>query len=246
MQKLLDTTGFHPWVYNTKDFNNKTTSIQFTVKLYDEDGLNDSQKKEVEDAISSASSVLAIAFPVFAPYAALAAGTGTALMNLVSNFDSHDRILDETVMLHVNKTDKGHQHFQPGFYVCFDIDIEDDSAANMYVHPSGKIYYKDADKYKEFPWRSYAVFRVEKDYESGMDLQKTQELEKLLVEIENGKQSRTVTELNFAKDVTNSYFNFERLKRWHDLKDKTNPTQAEQDLLAEIAKDPEVKPYLPR
>lgn len=239
--------SFHPIIYATNDFRTDAEEITLQLRIYDEDGLSDSEKKGIESAIGSATAAAAIAFPAFAPIAGLTSGVGSALVGLIDNLNNHDKIIDGIIRLAINRpADRGYDLLQPGFYVCFADDVD---AGNLFLGNDRKLYLLPPDpssQPSEFLAHSYVIIRVDRTYLLQSDLAIDEKAATLLSEIEAGKQQATSSALSFLRETLTAYNNFRRLQRYTELKNKgAKITQDEQALVDEMKKDPTLSPYLP-
>lgn len=234
---------FHPVVFATRDFREEDTLITIELKVYDQDGLSKKESGEIEAGIGSAATASAIAFPAFAPYAGLAAGVGSALVELVNKLDAHDRILKGRIQLNVNKpSEEGYDLLQPGFLVCFEMDV---NAASLVLGNDRRVYRLEGTKAIPYVDMSYAVLRVRRDFLPTPDYAIDEKMATLLTQLDFGKGKPGTASLNFLRETLESYTNFTRLQRYTELAAKPAPTDDEKALLAELKGDPKIQPYLP-
>jgi len=136
--------------------------------------------------MGTAAGAAAIAFPVFAPYAGLAAGAGTALTGLFDTLDEHDEILNGRIRLAVNRPAKqGFDHLQPGFLVCFQSAVE---AENLKLGSDRRVYFEEAGNWQHYEHLSYTVIRVDREQSVAPGFEINQKMATLLTEIEAGWQ----------------------------------------------------------
>jgi hypothetical protein len=235
---------FHPVVYATQDYRTTDSKITLEVGVYDEDGLSGAEATALQAAIQGASTAAAIAFPVFAPYAGLAAGVASATVQLINNLNQHDRIIRSRIDLDFNKpAHRGYKLFQTGFFVCFAQPVD---ATDLWLGSTGKIYTQasHAQHWVEYKETSYIVLRVVRDFLQSPDYVIDEKAATLMSEL-TGKRDRTANSLNFLRDTLNAYNSYRRLQRYVELKSKTELSENERALLAELEKDPGLRPYLP-
>jgi len=235
---------FHPVVYATNDFNEKIDSIMLRVRVYDEDGLGSDYGNKIESAISSAGSAAAIAFPIFAPIAGLSSGVGSALLKLVDELDAHDKIIEGEIRLSVNKPENNaFDLLQPGFFICFSKEID---ASNLFLGIDRKLHTSNSDGALEYANHSFILLRVDRAYEEAPDFIIDEKSATLLSEIESGKGERGTNALSFLTETLKAYNNFNRLKRYKELKDNIgNLTEDQKSLFDEIKNDPLLMPFIP-
>jgi hypothetical protein len=242
--KKYEGSFFHPIVYATQDYRTTDQKITLEVGVYDEDGLNAGEVAALQAAIQGASTAAAIAFPVFAPYAGLASNVASAVVQLVSNLNQHDRIIQGRIDLDFNKpTGRGYKLFQPGFLICFAQPVE---ATDLWLGSTGKIYTQagTTGHWVEYAETSYIVLRVVRDFLQSPDYVVDEKAATLMSEL-TGKGDRMTNTLNFLRDTLNAYNSYRRLQRYVELRTKSELSNDEKALLAELEKDPGLRPYLP-
>jgi len=241
-ERQWESIVFHPEIFATNDFRESAGEIALQLYIYDEDGLSDSVQKELTQAMDSAASSAAIAFPVFAPYAGLAAGAGTALIGLFDSLDDHDEIMGGKIRLAVNRpADQAFDHLQPGFFVCFGSSVD---ASLLQLGSDKKVYFKDGGTHKEYEHVSYAVLRVDREQSISPDFEISQKMATLLTEIEQGKGGKGSSALHYLRSTIESYSTFKRLERHLELKNKAVKTDEEKQLLTELESDSKLIPFI--
>jgi hypothetical protein len=234
---------FHPEIWATRDFNPEMGEIGFEVRVYDEDGLDDDEVKVLTSAMAGAASAAAVAFPVLAPYAAFAAGAGTALAKLVDTLDDHDELVRGRIRLSVNKDpNNGYDLLQPGFLICFSSAVD---ARKISLGQDRRLYAKKAEgDWQPFEHLSYVVLRVSREGPSSPQMELTQKMSTLLSELEAGKGGKSGEALKYLQNTFEAYSTMRRIQRYRDLSQKTQLSTDEKDLLKELGSDPAVRPYL--
>ena len=229
---------FHPVVWTTKDFRGETDSdITIQVRVYDEDGLTPEQQSAISDGLKGATTALSFAFPAFAPFAGLASGLGTSLVNLIDRLDEHDQIVDVTFNLRANRPPLGGwEIMQPGFFVCFDKDVNGDELA---LNSTRRIVF--ADSGKDFVDSSYVVLRVERGNRLNPDMMIEEDAATLLSELDQGKGMHGSHALKFVEETFTTYTTYKKLKRAKQLRDKGDKVTAEErTLLDELMAVPDI------
>lgn len=231
---------FHSTIYATKDFQESSNDITLQIRVYDEDGLSCKEIESLQNTLSTVGTASAVAFPAFAPIAGLATGIGNSLVSLIDNLDDHDRIIDGTIKLEINKPeDQGYDHLQPGFIICFRDEIKEE---NLYLGEDKQIYSNtNGELYKN---NSYIVLRIRRSFIEDPDFEANEHAATLLTEIENGKKGKSVKSLSFVKDTFDSYTKFKKLKRIKELKAKEELTEDEQKLLTKLENDSTIVEFL--
>lgn len=233
---------FHPTIYATKDFKESSEAIIVQIRVYDEDGLSKKEIDSLQGALSTVGTASAIAFPAFAPIAGLATGIGNSLVSLVDTLNDHDRIIDGTIRLDINKPDnQGYDHLQPGFLVCFNGKVD---GANLYLGEDKQLYNGDGDQNSLYDASSYIVLRIRRGFLESPDYEADEHAATLLTEIENGKQGKATEALSFVRETFDSYTKFKKLQRVKELKGKDSLTSDEQELLDELLADNSIADFL--
>ncbi|MFT3767433.1 MAG: hypothetical protein QM820_18425 [Minicystis sp.] len=234
---------FHPVAFATKDFRTEDVLLTLEMKVYDEDGLTKKEAAEIQAAIVGAGSAAAIAFPAFAPYAGLATGVGSALVDLVDTLDNHDRIISGRIALNINKSpDQGYDLLQPGFLVCFEKDVD---ASQLVMGNDRRVYRLVNNDHVAYKDQSYAVLRVRRDFVPAPDYVIDEKVATLLAQLETGKGQPGTASLTFLRETLEAYTNFTRLQRYTELAGRQTLTDDEKALLNELKGDPKLAPYLP-
>lgn len=235
---------FHPVIFTTADFRERDAEeLTIELRVFDEDSLSDEQAEVIDSVIGTASQVAAIAFPVFAPFAGLAAEAGQALVDMIERLDEHDRILEGRIRLAINKpADQGWDLLQPGFLVCF---AGETAASGLHLGQDRRVYGRNG-KWEEYRHQSYAVLRVSRRVLGTPELQIDQRAATLLSEIEAGKGERGTHALAFLRRTFQAYGTLTRLERYGELavRDPASMSADERALLDELRADPNVVRFL--
>lgn len=227
---------FHPLIFASDDFDPADVQeITLEVRVFDEDSLSVEEGAAVEGVIAAGTLAIAVAYPVFAPFAGLAAGLGKSLAGLVDRLNDHDRIVEGRIRLAVNKPQgQGWDLLQPGFLVCFAEEID---ASRLFLGQDRKIYGGAPGGAILFEHQSYVVVRVTRDALNTPDWVIDQRAATLLSEIEHGKQNQRGEALGFVRQTFQAYSTLRRLERLHALEHKADRTPDEDRRLLELRAD---------
>lgn len=233
---------FNPVIAAFNDFSASAQEFTLQLMIYDEDGLSDTESKELTEAFQSVASAASIAFPAYAPYAGLGAGLGTAIAGLADNLNRHDRILDAKIRLAINAPENaGMSLLQPGYFICFSAEI---NATNLYLGQDLRVYYWDGQgQPQQYKHASYAILHVSRRFLLAPEYIIDQNAATLLSEIQSGKGQAGTRALYFLKDTIKQYTNFKRLQRYYDLKGKATRSAEEESLMNELKADPSISQY---
>lgn len=234
---------FHPLIFGSDDFREaEVQEVTLEVRVFDEDSLTEAEGNGIQTVISAGTLAAAVAFPVFAPFAGLAAGLGKTLVHLVDDLDEHDRIVEGRIRLAVNKPQgQGWDLLQPGFLVCFADEID---ASSLSLGHDKKVYGGAPTRPILFEHQSYVVVRVTRDALQAPDWLIDQRAATLLSEIENGKRTGRPGALDFVRKTFELYTAFSRAQRLRELSHAIDLTPDEELLLAELKADPDLAQFL--
>lgn len=232
---------FHPNIYATNDFKESNEAIILQIRVYDEDGLSNKEIETIQSSLSGVGTATSIAFPALAPIAGLATGVGNSLVSLVDTLNNHDRIIDGTIRLDINKPDnQGYDHLQPGFLICFGDDI---NGKEIYLGEDKQIYSGSNEK-RPYEGSSYIIIRVRRAFLESPDYEIDEHSATLLTEIQNGKNGKSAKAISFVRETIDSYTKFKKLKRVKELKSKDTLTNDEQELLDELITDNTISDFI--
>jgi hypothetical protein len=95
---------------------------------------------------------------------------------------------------------------------------------------------------------SYAVFTITCEDAPSPDWTISQRVATLLTQLDKGNPSATQASISFVSDTLKGYSNFANLQRYQVLKgkDPVTLTAAEKDLMARLAQQADIKPFLPQ
>ncbi len=240
-EKKLIGPFFHPNIYATKDFKESYDHIILQIRVYDEDGLSNKEIDSIQGALSAVGTSSTIAFPAFSPIAGLATGIANSLVSLVDTMNDHDRIIDGTIRLEVNKPDsQGYDHLQPGFLICFNGKVD---GSDLHLGDDKQIY-SDIQNGVLYESNSYIVLRIRRAFLESPDYEADEHAATLLSEIENGKKGKATDALSFVRETFDSYTSFKKLRRVKELQSKGVLTDDEQELLNELLEDASIAEFL--
>lgn len=234
---------FHPLIYASDDFRPADVQeLTLEVRVFDEDSLSAEQGAAVEGVIAAGTLAIAVAYPVFAPFAGLTAGLGRSLVGLVERLDDHDRIVEGRIRLAVNKPQgQGWDLLQPGFLVCF---AEEVDASRLFLGQDRKVYGGAPGGAILYEHQSYAVVRVTRDALNTPDWVIDQRAATLLSEIEHGKRDQRGEALGFVRRTFEAYTTLKKLQRLQELEHKPDRTPDEERRLLELRAEPDLAGHL--
>ena len=237
---------FHPLVWGTGDLRPaETGELTLELRVYDEDGLDSDEAAALESVIEAGAGAAAVAFPLFAPLAGLAAGLGRALAGLIERLDDHDRVLEGRIRLAVDTPpDAGWSLLQPGFLVCF---AEELDASGLFLLPDRRVHVQRGSGLRLFRDASYAVLRVARRAQLTPDLLLDQRAATLLSELEQGRRGGRAGPLVALRAPLAGAATLARLARLGELGARAGGaplTVDEERLLTELRADPALQPYL--
>jgi len=221
---------FNGIIFSTRDFGGERLTIR--LQVYDIDNISDRVVKSVRGLTEQAAAL----FPQLAPFAGLVDFAAGPLVDLVNNLDDHDKILDDRVTLEVADPGTGHKLLQPGYVVYSKDSIgTDDSLGN-------DLRIRDTDDV-EYTKTGYAVLELMREELEDRQYEINQKAAKLIAEIQGKGQTGTPA-LSFLQDTLQSYDNFKKFQRAHDLQSKESLTESEKRLLEDLKSIEAIRPYL--
>ncbi len=236
---------FHPIVWATDDFQqDRHGEIIIRVRVYDEDGLRDSDRDRIRTVIDAAGSTASVAFPAFIPIAGLGVEVAKTLAGVVNRVDPHTEIIDQILALRANSGDAADQDIlRPGYYICFDNRVRGEKLA---LNKGRMLVYRDTRE--EFKNRSYVVLSVERGMRKYPDYQVDEDAATLMSEINAAQTSGSGLALEHVRSTLSGYNAFKRLKRAKILEAKVQGgeplSRHEKDLIDAFLADPELAPFL--
>lgn len=272
MQKNVDDKWngyfFNDIILSIRDFTAKKTRLDLTIQVYEINTVD----KEMINTLLGLSQNIAVAFPILLPYVALGKKSLQTLIDNLEKFNLHTKIIHESIMLEVRDEGIGHNLLQPGYFVCFQNELSSSArlslAHNQRVmkqetreegvkkgegeEGNGEEKGDEAKVAKEeecgekevlFEDCSYAVFEIERQFHGDRAWEVNQKLAKLMSEVDRSKKNQT-TSIEFLRDTLDCYDKFRKLNRLRGLLEKDTLTEVEKDLLEDLKKDDDLKPFV--
>jgi hypothetical protein len=138
--------------------------------------------------------------------------------------------------LHPGDVRTGKAPLQVGTYVAF---AQPQDPAKYKLQSNGLL--TSGDKPSDV---SYAVFNVVPQKHVSPNFVLNQKVATLLTQINSGNPHTTKGTIDFLNNTLKEYSNFRKLNRYLELKKKTDLSEEEKALMAEIEKINELKPFL--
>lgn len=270
-----DWTGyfFNDIILSIRDFTAKKTRLDLTIQVYEINTFD----KEMINTLLGLSQNIAIAFPILLPYVAIGKKSMETLITNLENFNLHTKIIDESIMLEIYDEGIGHNLLQPGYFVCFQKDLDSSTQLSLAHNQrvmiratrkeeeekveeqqkenqegdEGKESKREVERDQEekqenevlFKECSYAVFEIERQFHGDRAWEVNQKLAKLMSEVDRSKKNQTAS-IEFLRDTLDCYDKFRKLNRLRGLLDKKSLTAVEQELLEDLKKDEDLKPFV--
>jgi len=180
-------------------------------------------------------------FPVAMPYAALASGVATAIEKLISALEKNVSALECPIALYPPDRPDAGMPLQTGTFVVFSQEVD----GTEYQFEPGLTVKRVDGKEVDV---AYALFTVEAVKSVSPKWVISQKVATLLTQIEQGNDNSTAGSIDFLTDTLQQYSNFKDLERYAELgsKDPAKLTEEEKQLMEQIAKRDELKPFLPK
>jgi hypothetical protein len=229
-------------IYATNDYDNPQR-VNFGLHIVELDTPSDEQAKLLNALGGLAGQVGAI-FPAALPYSHLVATLGDSLRKLLDAVEpSQEARFGDMVNLYPTTGFHNQIWLQVGRYVLFDAEVDGTAYT---LGPQGHLL-KDGNDVLDLP---YMVVRIELVNEQSPDVMDAQRAATLLSGLNGGGTDAFKSSLDFVTETVSAYSNFRDLQRYMDLyrRQQHQPgslTQSEQDLMARLAKDPALAPFLP-
>ena len=182
------------------------------------------------------------AFPVLAPYltdAALGVSLAEAIEHLfTATLDDHAERIHEALRLAPPGT-AASKALRYGRYVAFDTRVD---GTQYQLQVNGGLAGPNAELL------SYAVFRIDQSNAPTPDFVVSQRAATLLTGLkqqEEGDNAGGLTPaVGFLKETIQGYSDFQDLKRYHELKQKSDPSEAEKALMQRTEARDDLTPFL--
>lgn len=199
------------------------------------------ERKVLTNAFSKLAVVAGSVFPVVMPYAALASGAVTAIEKLISGIEKNVSAIECPIALYPPDRPDAGMPLQTGTFVVFSREVD---GTEYRFEPGFKISRVDGKEVDV----AYALFIVEAVKRVSPNYVISQKVATLLTQIDQGNENSAAGAIDFLTDTLQQYSNFKDLQRYADLKSKdpANLTEEEKQLMEQIAKRDELKPFLPK
>lgn len=195
------------------------------------------ERKAAANSFHTLAATAGAVFPAVLPYSFAASATVGVLEKLISVLERDTNVVKIPFALHPGEPQPGRAPFQAGSYVVF-------------AHPQDPTKYKlrasgllsTGNKPSEV---SYAIFNIAPQKQVSPKFVLSQKIATLLTQINSGNPNAAKGTLDFLNATLSEYSNFKKLDRYLQLRQKDKPTDEEKALMAEIAKNERIKPFLP-
>ncbi len=199
------------------------------------------ERKALTNTFSKLAITAGAVFPVAMPYAAVASGITTATEKLISALEKNVSAIECPIALYpANRLDAG-MPLQTGTYAVFGQEID----GNEYLfEPNFTLSRADNKEVKV----AYTIFTIEAVKSVSHNYDISQKIATLLTQLERGNDNSASATLDFLNDTLQQYANFQDLKRYAELKSKdpAKLSDEEKQLMEQIAKRADLKPFLPQ
>ncbi len=199
------------------------------------------ERKALTNAFSKLAATAGAVFPLAMPYAALASGVTIAAEKLISALEENVSAIECPIALYSPDRPDAGMPLQTGTYVVFSQEVD-----------GSEYQFEQGFKIKRVDGKgvgvAYAIFTVEAVKSVSPNWVISQKVATLLTQINQGNNNSPAGTIDFLKDTLEQYSNFKDLKRYAQLKakDPAKLTDEEKQLMEQITKRDELKPFLPR
>lgn len=199
------------------------------------------ERKALTNAFTKLATVAGSVFPVAMPYAGLAAGVAMAIDKLISALEKNVSAIECPVALYPPDRPNAGMPLQTGTYAVFSQETD----GTKYLLEPG-LTLKRADG-KDIDI-AYAIFQIEAVKAVSPKWVISQKVATLLTQIAQGNDKTAAGTIDFLTDTLQQYSNFKDLRRYAGLKEKdpAKLTEEEKQLMDQIGKRGELKPFLPK
>lgn len=199
------------------------------------------ERKSLTNAFSKLAAVAGSVFPVAMPYAALASGVATAIEKLTSAMEKNVSAIECPIALYPPDRPDAGMPLQTGTFVVFSQEVD---GTEYQFEPGFTLKRVDG---KEIDV-AYAIFTIEAVKSVSPKWVISQKVATLLTQIDQGNDNSAAGTIDFLTDTLQQYSNFIGLQRYAELKSKdpAKLTDEEKELMEQIAKRDELKPFLPK
>jgi hypothetical protein len=189
------------------------------------------------NAFQSLAATAGAVFPVILPYVFGASAAAGVLNKLVAAFEKNKYVIPVPFAMYPGVPRTGRAVLQAGTFVAF---AKPQDASGLKLQENGLL--TASDQSSEL---SYIVFEVSPKKQVSPKFVTSQKVATLLTQLKKGNVSSALGTIDFLTDTLTQYSNFKKLSRYLDLKSKTELTEEEKALMAEISKLDILKPFLP-
>jgi len=196
------------------------------------------ERKLALNAFQSLAATAGAIFPVMIPYSFAGSTLAGLVEKLISALEQDEQVIKIPFSLYAGEGGSGKAPLQVGTYVVF---ARPQDPGEYTLQSNGLLTRKGkpADI-------SYTVFDVVPQKQVSPKFVISQKVATLLTQLSFDNPNSAQSSLDFLKDTLTQYANFKKLNRYLDLKDKGELSEQERVLMAEIAKNEALKPFLPR
>lgn len=222
-------------VFVTDDYNG-TDRLWLELNVLEVD-TDTGERKAAIKAFQSLAATAGAVFPAVVPYTFAASAVAGVIEKLISALEKDTNVVKVPFSLHSGAITPGKAPLQTGTYVAF-AQPQDPTKYNLQSNGLLTTGNKRSDV-------SYAVFNVAPQKQVSPNFVLNQKVATLLTQINSGNTNAAQGTIEFLNNTLKVYSNFKKLDRFLDLKEKTDLTEKEKALMAEIAKIETLKPFLP-
>jgi hypothetical protein len=199
------------------------------------------ERKALTNSFGKMAAVAGSVFPVAMPYAALASGIASAIEKLISALEKNVSAIECPIALYPPDRPDAGMPLQTGTFVVFSQEVD---GTEYQFEPNLMLKRVDGKDIKV----AYAIFTIEAVKSISPMWVISQKVATLLTQIELGNDKTAAGTIDFLTDTLQQYSNFKDLERYAELKSKdpAKLTDEEKQLMEQIAKRNELKPFLPK
>ncbi len=179
-------------------------------------------------------------YPALIPYTFSAQAVVEIAETILSAFEEDEYLVRQSFDLHPGETARGELPLQTGSYVVFDHQINEPE--KYVLDQSGLVTSRNGE---EQSGKSYAVFNVKAEHQLQREHVQSQKIATLLSQIRSGNSNTPKQTIEFLNETLEGYSNFKKLQRYKELKNQDEKTEAMNDRIKQIKKNPELQPFLP-
>jgi hypothetical protein len=196
------------------------------------------ERNAAVNAFRSLSSTAGAVFPAIVPYTFAAGAAVTLIEKLVSVLEKDENVVKVRFALHPGEPRIGKAPLQGGTYVVFAVPQD---SSKFKLQPNGLL--TPSNKPSEV---SYVVFDIAPQKTISGSFVMNQKVATLLTQLQSGNSNSAKSTIEFLNETLTEYSNFKKLQRYLELKSKQDLTPQEKELMVEIGKIKDLKPFLPK